>query len=181
MLDKIRLKLLGSADIVGNAEIGIINLIDEDEKRMLPIVCDRQTKNLFHKRLTHPEKCKDMLPEVLIDIITNQLGLSYHIIISEIKGGEYFANIVSDDNYEKLPMRAPDAVLYHVISQAPIFVDATLFNTQSVPYVPGSPAMAIPYNILTDKMLIDAMNHAVETENYEMASRFRDELRSRNK
>ena len=181
MQDRIRLKILGSADIVGNTEIGIMTLIDENEKKLFAVVCDTQMKNYIHKRLAHREKCKEMLPEVLVRIITERIGLSFYILINEIVNGQYRAIVVSEDNGESLRLNAVDAVLLHIISEAPIYVDATLFQTQGVPYIPGSPAMAIPYNVLTDQMLQDALNKAVETENYEMASRFRDELRNRNK
>ena len=41
--------------------------------------------------------------------------------------------------------------------------------------------MAIPYNALTDKMLEDALEKAIELERYEMASTIRDELKRRGK
>lgn len=175
------MKLLAIAEIMGNPEVGIISLVDEAEKRMIAIVCDVQMKQELHLRLSRNKVCNTMLPEILVNILKNQVGYNFEIIINDIIDGEYKAMIVNTDTAQPLSMRASDAVLLHLISKVPLYVNAQLMKRQGMPYVPGSPAMALPFNVLTDKMLKEAMDYAVEHENYEMASKFRDELKKRGK
>lgn len=175
------MKLLAIAEIMGNPEVGIITLVDEAEKQMIAIVCDVQMKQELHLRLSRNKVCNTMLPEILVNILKNQVGYNFEIIINDVVDGEYRAMIVNTDTAQPLSMRASDAVLLHLISKVPLYVNLQLMKRQGMPYVPGSPAMALPFNVLTDKMLKEAMDYAVEHENYEMASKFRDELKKRGK
>lgn len=181
MQDKVKLHLLSIAEIMGNTEVGIISLVDEREKRLIAILCDRQMKQELHLRLSHNKVCNTMLPEILVNVLKNQVGYNFEIIINDIIDGEYKAMLVNTDTAQPLSMRASDAVLLHLISKVPLYATEQLVYRQGIPYVPGSPSMALPYNVLTDKMLREAMDYAAEHENYEMASKFRDELKKRGK
>lgn len=181
MQEKVKVKILGIAEIMGNPEVGVISLVDEAEKKMLAIVCDIQIKQELHLRLSRNKVCKTMLPEILVNILQNQVGYNFELVINDIIDGEYKAMLVNTDTAQPLSMRASDAVLLHVISKAPLYFTRQLMQRQAVPYVAGSPSMALPFNVLTDKMLREAMDYAVKHENYEMASKFRDELKKRGK
>lgn len=181
MQEKVQLKLLSIAEIMGNRDIGIISLVDEAEKQMMAIVCDTQMKQEIHLRLSRNKVCKTMLPEILVNILQNQVGYSFELIINDIIDGEYKAMLVNAETGQPLSMRASDAILLHLISKVPLYVTKQLLQRQAIPYVPGSPSMALPFNVLTDKMLREAMDYAVKHENYEMASKFRDELKKRGK
>ena len=50
---------------------------------------------------------------------------------------------------------------------------------QSVPYQRSSNGVAMPLNAISNKMLQEALDKAVEDENYELASHLRDEMRRR--
>lgn len=181
MQDLVKMKILAIAEIMGNTEVGVISLIDEPEQRMLGVICDKQMKHELHLRLTRNKVCRTMLPEVLVNILKNQVGYQFEIVINEIIDGEYKAMLINSETRQPLSMRACDAVLLHAVSDVPLYVTAQLLKRQAMPYVPGSTAMALPVNVLTDNMLHDAMDYAVEHENYEMASKFRDELKNRGK
>ncbi len=181
MQDQVKLKLLSIAEIMGNSEVGIITLVDEEEKHIMAMVCDVQMKQELHLRLSRNKVCNTMLPEILVNVLKTQVGYNFEIVINDIVDGEYRAMLVNTDTGQPLSMRASDAVLLHLISKAPLYVSTTLFRRQAMPYIPGSPSMALPFNVLTDKMLQEAMDYAVEHENYEMASKFRDELKKRGK
>lgn len=180
MQEKISVKIFSIAEIMGNDDVGVITLIDETGKRMLSIVCDAIIKHEIHLRLSNDKSCNTMLPEILANILKNQVGYNFEIIINDIIDGEYRAMIVNTDTAQPLSMRATDAVLLHLASKVPLYVTNALMRRQGVPFVPGSHSMPIPFNVLTDKMLREAMDYAVEHENYEMASKFRDELKKRN-
>lgn len=181
MLEKIQIKVKAVSEIIGNPEVGIIIVTDNEERMQLAVVCDDIMKREMHLRLSREKKCNTMLPEILINILRQQDSLHYEIILNDIADGEYRAMLVNTETYQPVSMRASDAILLHVISHVPLYATIQLMKRQAVPVIPGSPSMALPYNALTDKMLQDALKKAVELEKYEMASTIRDELKKRGK
>ena len=77
------------------------------------------------------------------------------------------------------PIRASDAILLAQIAQLEVFMEERLFMRQSVPYELGKSKVALPLNALTSEMLEEALQRAIENENYELASNLRDELNRR--
>lgn len=181
MQNKVNLSILAVGEIVGNSEIGIISLVNDSKTVVMGIVCDKLMMRELHLRLAKKKECNTMLPELLVNVLQNQVGYNFEILINDIIDGEYKAMFINSDTGQVLSLRAADAVLLHIISDVPIYVTANILRRQGMPYVEGSAAMALPINVLTDKMLNEAMEHAVDTENYEMASKFRDELKKRGK
>ncbi len=59
-------------------------------------------------------------------------------------------------------------------------IDSELFEAQYMRKT-GDNSFAININVLTRKMLEDALKQAVETENFEVATQIRDELARREK
>lgn len=173
------MKLHGIAEVMGNPDIGIITLLDKEEKYLFPIVCAVRMKDEIHRRMVNEGNCKNRLPEVMAKLLMPHLDDNVSIIIFNIRGGRYYALLDGLNDTDAPHLLAADAVLLHIITKIPIFVTKEMLMKQAVPYVKGSPAMALPLNALTNKMLKDALDHAVSKENYEMASKFRDELKSR--
>lgn len=178
MQDKIKLEFHSVGEIVGNKEVGVITLIDATHSRCIAIVCDDLIKKQIHMRLTKQKLCNTMIPEVLSNILMNQAGFHFEIIINDIVDGVYRAMLVNTDTYQPISMRASDAVLLHAATKIPIYATMQLMQRQSVPLQMGA-GIALPYNALSDDMLRDAMKAAVETERYEVASTIRDELKRR--
>ena len=63
----------------------------------------------------------------------------------------------------------------------PLYATSKIVKDQAMPVAPGNVAMSLPYNALSDNMLLDAMKSAIDMEKYEMASTIRDELKKRGK
>ena len=84
------------------------------------------------------------------------------------------------ETLEPVAIRASDAILLSFISNIPLFIEEKLMKRQSVPYRRSSEGVAMPLNAISNKMLQEALDKAVEDENYELASHLRDEMRRRN-
>lgn len=173
------MKLEGIAEIMGNPDIGIVRLVDTKEKYLLPMVCSAGMKEEIGNRMRGDKFCRHMLPEVLAPLVMNIYGDGVSVIITELVHGNYMAVLEGIDFENPPAIYAIDAILLHLVAKVPIFVTDSLLKKQAVPFIKGSPAMALPLNVLTPKMLKDALDNAVQTENYEMASKFRDELKNR--
>ena len=120
-----------------------------------------------------------MLPEVLWQVISSQTDVHYEILISDIIEEQYRAILYDTESLEPVAIRASDAVLLSFISNIPLFIEEKLMKRQSVPYQRSSNGVAMPLNAISNKMLQEALDKAVEDENYELASHLRDEMRRR--
>lgn len=179
--DNIQMKVYAISEIIGNKDVGIIVLTNIEGTMHIAVVCDNLIKQELQLRLKKEKKCSRMLPEVMFNIINQRFGCDYEIIIDEIADGEYYA-IVIDKYYEQsYKLRATDAILLHLISRMPLYATSKIVKEQAMPVAPGNVAMSLPYNALSDNMLLDAMKSAIDMEKYEMASTIRDELKKRGK
>jgi len=177
--NKVRLRFQGVNEIVGNEEMGIITLTDEQRERMISIVCDKTMAVQLELRVRQVPVTHIMLPEVLTTFIKQQMGFDFEILIHNIVDGQYRVLLCNNTTLEAHPMRASDAVLLSVVADVPIFMEQTLMERQSQPYSAQARGVALPVNTLSSEMLEAALKRAVEEENYELASQLRDEKNRR--
>lgn len=180
MKDKVKLELFAIGEIIGTPDVGLISLHDENRKRCLAIVCDNLMKEELQLRTSKQKVCRTMIPEVLSNVLINQTGFHFELVINDVVDGVYRAMLVNKDTFQPVSLRASDAVLLHLASGIPLYATTQLMQRQSVA-ITGGPAQMVPmpFNALSDRMLRDAMNAAVEQERYEVASTIRDELKRR--
>ena len=172
----VRLKFKSVSEIVGTEDIGLLILVDEEEKRQLTITCDRSMLVQFRLRIQHVPIVNLLLPEVLWQTLGEQSGASsFRIVITDLMEGQYRVVLCRQDTQEMISIRAGDGVLLSYISGIPIYIESVLMQKQSVAYQGESSGLAIPVNTITDDMLAKALEKAISTENYELASRLRDE------
>lgn len=179
--DNIQIKLYAISEIIGNKEVGIIVLTNIECTMHFAIVCDNLIKQELQLRLKKEKKCSRMLPEVLVSLFKQRFECECEIIINDIVDGEYYAVVVDKYYAQSYTLRAADAVLLHIISRTPLYATSKIIKEQAMPIAPGNVAMSLPYNALSDSMLLDAMKSAIDMEKYEMASTIRDELKKRGK
>lgn len=179
MNNKVQVHFGGVSEIVGSSDIGLLNLLNEDETRELVVTCDKQMMYQFALHTQPVAGVDRLLPEVLYEVIRNQEGMHLEIDINDIVSGEYSAVLMNQDTLEEIPMRASDAILLSIIGKLPVYADAELMRRQGVAYHPQSSGMSLPVNIISDQMLQTAFDKAIKDENYELASLLRDEMRRR--
>lgn len=178
-MGKIRLKFKSVAEIVGSADVALITLTDELEQRQLTIVCDQATAHQLSLRANRLPIANTFLPEVLLRVMTIHTELQLEILITGILDGQYKAIVYDVNTLTPTAIRISDAVLLSVIGPIPLYIDETLMRRQSVSFNQGTSGIAIPVNTLNGKMLDEALQKAIDNENYELASHLRDEIRRR--
>lgn len=177
---KIQLIFQGISEIVEGPDLALIVLTDQAKERQLSIVCDKHMEYQFGLRMSKTALHTDrLLPEVLTNVLKNQGGMRFEVLISDVLDGEYRCMLVNETTFESLPMRASDAILFANISNSPIYIEYNLMMRQSVRYSANPRGMALPINTLSDEMLQQALDKAVADENYELASNLRDEMNRR--
>ena len=86
--------------------------------------------------------------------------------------------IERDGNTSFITCRTSDALALAVRSNAPIYIEENLLEHNCVRLQPDG-AYSLPITTASTKVLKEAMEQAIATENYEFAARLRDEINSR--
>jgi hypothetical protein len=160
--------------VVGGEGMAVIILTDMERKNALSVVCDEQMFRQLQMRVTNPGVCRNMLPETLLKLLPS----TYEMMICGLYEGQYQV-ILMDDIGNSLRLRTSDAVLLSVMSDIPLYIENGLMERQCFPYDEKAQSIAIPINTMDLPRLKLALEKAVETENYELASQLRDEINRR--
>nr|MCR5680397.1 DUF151 domain-containing protein [Prevotella sp.] len=163
--------------IVGNDDVSVIILTDEARQRALSIVCDADMTHQITLRLQGKEdECKNMLPEVLWQMLSKD---TYELMVVGIFNGQYQVVLMNIDTKTNVRLRMADAILLHLISHIPLYIENGLMGRQCAPFDEKATGVAIPINTMDLERLKSALDHAVEVENYKLASQLRDEIKRR--
>lgn len=115
------------------------------------------------------------------------------VLIYNLVDGIFYAKIICTDGIteHEIDSRSSDAIALAVRFQAPIFVYNFILDKASMPLEPIEDDMAEEglqeitpsddLSRLSVEELTEKLNAALETEDYEAASKFRDEINKRNK
>lgn len=178
-MNKIHLTFKSLSRIVGNDDIGLLLLADDEERRQITISCDKGMLYEFGLRMKQVPVTKSLLPEALWQMLRMQGNSDFEILVFGIDDGQYQCILTNRETLDTVSLRASDAVLLAFIAKIDIFIEESLFQRQSLPYSKESHGLSLPVNAISTGMLHTALDHAVEEENYELASQIRDELRKR--
>ncbi len=160
--------------VAGAAGIAVILLTDMERRNALTVVCDEAMMQQILMRLKTPQQCSTMLPETLLSLLPSH----YEIMVFGLFQGQYQV-VLMNEKGESARLRMSDAVLLTLMSDIPMFIEETLMKRQSTPYDEKATGIAIPINTMDVPRLKMAMQHAIDDENYELASQLRDELNRR--
>lgn len=176
-MQRTRLRFQSIRQIVGDEKLAVIVLVDEERKRALSVVCDELMTHQLMLRNLSPTICRTMLPEALLAMLPTD---GHEMTVFGIHDGEYHVVLADNDYEHTVRLRMSDAVLLTFIApDIPLYMENTLLERQSVPFEPDATGIAIPINTMDLQRLGEALQHAVEVENYELASHLRDEIRRR--
>lgn len=160
--------------VVGGEGMAVIVLTDIQRRQALSVVCDEPMAQQLQQRIANPKGCRNMLPETLLSLLPS----SYEMMICGLFEGQYQV-VLMDELGDTVRLRMSDAVLLNLISNIPLYIEDNLFERQYFPFDEQSQSIAIPINTMDLPRLRMALDHAVENENYELASQLRDEIKRR--
>lgn len=168
------------SEIIGGDGIGVITLTDESEQRALSVVCDHAMMYQLGLRNAAPKSREKLLPEVLATTLAEYADIdNFELNIFAVVEGSYKVALINTETLKISRIRMSDAVLLMRISGIPLFIDNELFNRQASKYSGASNRMAIPINTLPTDKLKEELQHAIDTENYRLASVLKDEIGKR--
>lgn len=163
----------------------MVLLKEKDGDRILPVLISAQAASIMLMR-AHVNTIMSLpLPVSPADIsviLMQKFGIKLtQVELTHLKDGVFFCRVVGqrEDDVQSVDLcQAPDGLLMAVVAKCPIMIDEELLEAQYM-HPTGEHSFALNINTLSRKMLEDALQYAVDTENYETASRLRDELAKR--
>lgn len=131
--------------------------------------------SLFNHKVSHPG-----IYDLYIKTLKQFDGHLTEVDIYRINGGIFYSHLFfeRDGNTSYIECRTSDALAIAVRSNIPIYIEEDLLERNCVRLQPDG-AYSLPITTASTKVLKEAMEQAIATENYEFAARLRDEINSR--
>ena len=161
----------------------MVLLKEKDGDRILPIMTSsRRAMSLLMRKqfglpLPVPISPADIGCQMLLKFGVRLTSVE----LTTIQDGTFISRVVAkrgDEEHSVDFCQAPDGLIMAATANCPIMIEEELLEAQYMRPT-GAHSYALNINTLSRQMLEDALQHAVETENYEAASRLRDELAKR--
>lgn len=179
-MNRLQLVYKSIGEIVGSEELAVITLTDTAEQRAINFVCDHVTKYQLQMHTLQDGSCYNHLPEVLLSMLNDYVkSAKMEMTIYDIKDGQYQVTLMNVDTFSIRKIRMSDAVLLSMISDVPLYIDEALMERQCIPFQEANTRISIPINTLDIDKLKEALDKAVDEENYRLASVIKDELSRR--
>jgi bifunctional DNase/RNase len=204
-MKKIELEIIALSHSVTQSHSFAVVLGEVDGTRRLPIVIGGFEAQAIAVALDNMKPSRPLTHDLMKTVCdTFALELQY-IYISKLLDGVFYSNLVFSNSIEtsEVDSRTSDALALAVRFECPIYVNENILeeagveadaSTEGIPAsesdlekkieeltaaVPSPPGGSSNYSIMSDEELQDALQDAIEHEDYERAARIRDELNKR--
>ena len=168
-----------------------VMLKEVEGERQVPIIVGSNEAQAIAMAIEGIEMPRPMTHDLMLDIIHSLDVDIKHIIISDIRNGTFFAKITMStlgSGDVTVDSRPSDAIAIGLRSMVPIFVEEVVFDSVAVIEQPESESeeslhevtqIMEPLTSSEDMLdnLNEALNRAVEEEEYEVAARLRDRIK----
>ena len=166
------------SEILGIKDVALVSLVNATETRQIVVSCELEMRDLY---MTDRPETQMLFPSVVNDILATRDKSSLEVRINGVKDGVYQTEIYDRLTQKSFPIRCSDGIFMSVACKLHIYASAEVMRLHSIPYVTGATKVGLPLSVLSEKLLKNSLQMAIETENYEMASNLRDELNKRHK
>ena len=164
-MDEIELKVHDMSSTLQPADAYALVLEEVNGNRKLPIIIGSLEAQAI-KVVMMGYKMPRPLTHDLFLTVTKELGTALKKVLE--KEGEVF----------KIDSRTSDAIALAMRCGCPVYTTDEIMESEQLHEV-GSTAFSVNVNTVDVVMLKEALSKAIEEENYEQASRLRDEIKRR--
>ena len=204
-MKKIELEIIALSHSVTQSHSFAVVLGEVDGTRRLPIVIGGFEAQAIAVALDNMKPSRPLTHDLMKTVCdTFALELQY-IYISKLLDGVFYSNLVFSNGVEtsEIDSRTSDALALAVRFECPIYVNEDILleagveadaTTEGIPASesdlekkieeltatpPTKPGASSNYSIMSSEELNEALQHAIDHEDYERAARIRDELNKR--
>ena len=173
-MDEIELKVHDMSSTLQPADAYALVLEEVNGNRKLPIIIGSLEAQAI-KVVMMGYKMPRPLTHDLFLTVTKELGTALKkVLIYKVKDGVYYSYLF----WEKEDSRTSDAIALAMRCGCPVYTTDEIMESEQLHEV-GSTAFSVNVNTVDVVMLKEALSKAIEEENYEQASRLRDEIKRR--
>lgn len=187
-----KLKLTIESLVYSQTQSGayVLVMVEEESNKKLPIVIGTAEAQAIAIALEDMDAPRPLTHDLFVNFASSfNINLS-EVIITKLDEGIFYAELVCENfaNKIRIDSRTSDAIALAVRFKCPIFVNKEVLKKAGVTPEVENVHEDIASNFeseenellnKTDKELQDMLNEAIKKEDYELASKIRDELKSR--
>ncbi|MBO5951715.1 MAG: bifunctional nuclease family protein [Bacteroidaceae bacterium] len=159
----------------------VVMLHEKGGERSLPLLVGLLEAQSIAINILKMKMPRPNIYDLYINTLDQMDASLEEVFIYKLENGVFHSHIYysKDGNRYYIDSRTSDAVALAVRSGVAIYIDDELFENHCA-HKEGNGAFSMPITIASVQVLQEAMDQAVESENYELAAKLRDEINRRN-
>ena len=180
MENLIELKIHDMSSTLYPADAYALVLEEVDGGRKLPIIIGHQEAQAIKVMMLKYQPPRPLTHD-LFRTLTLQLGATLkQIVIYKAKDGVFYSYLYFDKEGEeiKIDARTSDAVALALRYKCPMYTTKDIMDIEHL-HDMGEGKFSVPITSVSMQMLEEALQSAIDKEQYELASQLRDEIRKR--
>lgn len=172
-----KVRVMGVSEVKNDDGIHLLMLEEEDGGRKLPIIIGGFEAKSILIALQRVELKRPIVYDLMLDMMSNYDIELVRVDIVRKSGEAYFSQLVTNQEGQEVSLdcRTSDAVALAVRSGAPIYIEEEILDEVKdrvqIRHTPDAPV-----SILYDYELQDALQEAIDSENYERAQEIKNRL-----
>jgi bifunctional DNase/RNase len=187
MQNKIRLEVLGLTYSQSQTGAYALVLGEVDGLRRIPIIIGQTEAQAIAIQLQGLEAPRPLTHDLIFQIMKKFKIDLREVFIYKIEKDIFFSELVcwkEADDIKKIDARTSDAIALAVRHNCPIYIDTEVFNTSSVTFENENEENAAEKDTdsidkLSLEKLEEKLEASIENEDFELASKIRDEIKKR--
>lgn len=179
-MKEIELKVHDMSSTLQPADAYALVLEEVNGERKLPIIIGALEAQAIKIVMTDYKTPRPFTHDLFLTV-TKQLGAELKkVLIYKVKDGIYYSYLFIEQGGQKLKIdsRTSDAIALALRCKCPIYTTAQIIENEQL-HESGDSAFTVNVNVVDNDALKEALKKAIEEEDYEQASRLRDEIRRR--
>ena len=180
MENLVELKIHDMSTTLYPADAYALVLEEVDGGRKLPIIIGQQEAQAIKVMMMKYQPPRPLTHD-LFQTLTMHLGATLkQIVIYKAKDGVFYSYLYFDKEGEeiKIDARTSDAVALALRYKCPMYTTENIMESEHL-HDMGEGKFSVPISSVSLQMLEEALQSAIEKEEYEQASQLRDEIRKR--
>ena len=180
MENYVELKIHDMSTTLHPADAYALVLEEVEGGRKLPVIIGRQEAQAIKVMMVKYQAPRPLTHD-LFPTLTMHLGATLkQIVIYKAKDGVFYSYLYFDKEGEEFKMdaRTSDAVALALRYKCPMYTTKSIMDSEHL-HDMGQGKFSVPISSVSLQMLEEALQSAIEKEEYEQASQLRDEIRKR--
>ena len=180
MENLVELKIHDMSSTLYPADAYALVLEEVEGGRKLPIIIGHQEAQAIKVMMLKYQPPRPLTHD-LFRTLTLQLGATLkQIVIYKAKDGVFYSYLYFDKEGEeiKIDARTSDAVALALRYKCPMYTTKDIMDIEHL-HDMGEGKFSVPITSVSMQMLEEALQSAIDKEEYELASQLRDEIRKR--